>query len=175
MSIKRSPLTHNTNDSYIDSLGAELTAEPLSSARLAWFSGRLRALRDFLTARYPGRLRVRGMHLTPQWYNYPWVFESVRIRQIQRATADVVGDDPLQGGLSGWESVIESKGEWLDHIHPGPIPASWIWADMALNGQSRRPLPGHLVRRADSLLSHFQTSSASSPRVEFEQPLSQIR
>jgi hypothetical protein len=77
------------------------------------------------------------MHLTPQWYNYPWVFEEVRIRQIQRGAADVVGEDPLEGGLSGWESVIEPKGEWLDHIHPGPIPGSWIWADMALNGRSR--------------------------------------
>lgn len=140
LSVERSPLTRETNATYVDSLAAAFSAEPLSAARLSWFSRRLGALHAFLSARYPDRVRVRGMHVTPQWYSYPWVFAEARIRQIQQATAAVVGVDPLAGGTAGWETVLEQgKGEWLDHIHPGPIPGSWVWADMMLNGPSPRP------------------------------------
>ncbi|KAL7416537.1 hypothetical protein BDY24DRAFT_380024 [Mrakia frigida] len=32
-----------------------------------------------------------------------------------------------------WAEVVRSEElPWLDHVHPGPIPASWVWADSTL-------------------------------------------
>lgn len=162
LSVERSALTQNTNSSYVDALSAKLSATPLSPARLAWLSSRLSSFHSYLAELYPNRLRVRGMHVTPQWYSYPWKFEEVRIRQVQEATKEVVGADSMKGGLSGWEEIVGGKGEWLDHIHPGPIPASWIWADMMLNGASLLLLERQESPSADA----SQLSLPSSPRSQ---------
>ena len=58
-----------------------------------------------------------------------------------REVVDGLGRGTGEVRMSGWAEMVRSlgekgaKGEWLDHIHPGPVPASWLWADMMLYGQ----------------------------------------
>ena len=130
-----------------------MTATPVSPARMGWFEDRLkvmlRKLVEVFPENHPGvsRVRVRTMPVPPQWYKFPWVLFRNRVLQIEEKVKEVVREfeeKEWEGRgveYNGWAEMVRGaeggKAEWLDHIHPGPVPASWLWADGMLYGEFR--------------------------------------
>lgn len=92
---------------------------------------------------------------------------------LNRASVDPPPPPPPHGevvppagvAFSNWAEMIRSADQFLDHIHPGPIPGSWLWADMMLHGEDVLAHLWGAIRADVSFLSRMQ-SSGPSPQLD---------